>query len=327
MFKLLKRLAATAVLGLLAVSAAAEEAQIRLATAFPENTSWVQELVKWSERVNSKGKGLVKINFIGGPRAIPTFEIGNAVKSGVVDMALSPGAFYTNVFPEADMLKMAQIPVSEQRKNGAIEYINKVWNEKGNMVYLARMVEGYPFHIYLTQKIDKLDLTGKKIRVSPAIRPAVQALNGNVINIPPGEIYTALERSVIDGYGWSIGGIFDLKIAPLTKFRVDPGFYDADVSLIMNLDKWKSMTPQQRDFIQKMAMEIESNSSYWHKEGEDEKKKQNASGIQPLTFGAAETAKYLDAVYEAGWSDLIKTSPIHGPKLRALLSKEAMRKQ
>src|SRR5437867_3055602 len=89
----------------------------------------------------------------------------------------------------------------------------------------------------------------------------------------------------------------------------------------MNLDKWKAMTPQQRDFIQKMAMEVEANSAYWRKEGEDEKKKQTAAGIQPLTFGATETAKYLDAVYEAGWADLIKSSPVHGPKLRALLSR------
>jgi len=322
MIKTFERLAVAAGLSLLALASTAQEMQLRLVTAFPENTAWSQALVKWSERVNAQGKGLVKINFIGGPRAVPTFEIGNAVKTGVVDMALSPGAFYTNVFPEADMLKMAQIPVAEQRKNGAIEYINKVWNDKGNMQYLARMVEGYPFHIFLTKKIDKLDLTGRKIRVSPAIRPAVQTLNGNVVVIPPGEIYTALERSVIDGYGWSIGGIFDLNLASHTKFRIDPGFYDADVSLIMNLDKWKAMTPPQRDFVQRMAMEVEANSSYWRKEGEDEKTKQNASGIQSITFSAEDTAKYLDAVYEAGWADLIKTSPVHGPKLRALLSKK-----
>ena len=322
MIKTFERLAVAAGLSLLAFASTAQEMQIRLVTAFPENTAWSQALLKWSERVNAQGKGLVKVNFIGGPRAVPTFEIGNAVKTGVVDMALSPGAFYTNVFPEADMLKMAQIPVAEQRKNGAIEYVNKVWNDKGNMQYLARMVEGYPFHIFLTKKIDKLDLTGRKIRVSPAIRPAVQTLNGNVVVIPPGEIYTALERSVIDGYGWSIGGIFDLNLASHTKFRIDPGFYDADVSLIMNLDKWKAMTPPQRDFVQRMAMEVEANSSYWRKEGEDEKTKQNASGIQSITFSAEDTAKYLDAVYEAGWADLIKTSPVHGPKLRALLSKK-----
>jgi TRAP-type transport system periplasmic protein len=322
MMNTLKRLSIAAAISVAALSAAAQEAQLRLATAFPENTAWSQEIVKWSERVNAQGKGLVKITFIGGPRAVPTFEIGNAVKSGVVDLALAPGAFYTNVFPEADMLKMTQISIAEQRKNGAVDYINKVWNEKGNMQYLARMVEGYPFHIFLTKKIDKLDLTGQKIRVSPAIRPAVQALHGNPIVVAPGEIYTALERGVIDGYGWSIGGIFDLNLAGATKFRVDPGFYDADVSLIMNLDKWKGLNQKQRDFIQKMAMEIEANSAYWHKEGEDEKKKQNASGIQPLTFPPAETAKYLEAAYEAGWADLLKASPVHGPKLRALLSKK-----
>ena len=316
----LKRYALAAALGWTTLTAVAQEAQLRLATAFPENTAWSQEIAKWSERVNLQGKGLVKITYIGGPRAVPTFEIGNAVKSGVVDIALSPGAFYTNVFPEADMLKMAQIPIAEQRKNGAVEYINKVWNEKGNMQYLARMVEGSPFHIFLTKPTDKLDLTGKKIRVSPAIRPAVQALNGNPINVPPGEIYTALERNVIDGYGWSIGGVFDLKLDGLTKYRVDPGFYDADVSLVMNLDKWKGLSQQQRDFIQKMAMEVEANSAYWRKEGEDEKRKQNSSGIQSITFSPAETSKYLETVYEAGWADLIRLSPIHGPKLRTLLS-------
>jgi TRAP-type transport system periplasmic protein len=320
MKSIIKRIALAIMLSLLAASASAQEMQLRLATAFPENTAWVQELLKWSEKVNAQGKGLVQITFVGGPRAVPTFEIGNAVKSGVVDMALTPGAFYTNVFPEADMLKMAQIPVAEQRKNGAVDYINKIWNEKGNMMYLARMVEGYPFHIYLTKKIDSLDLIGKKIRVSPAIRPVVQSLNGNVVNIAPGEIYTALERGVIDGYGWTIGGIFDLNLQSHTKFRVDPGFYDAEVSLIMNLTKWKAMNEKQRDFIQKMALEVEANSSYWRKEGEDEKKRQETSGIQPLTFGEAETRKYLDVAYEAGWAVLIKDSPVHGPKMRGLLS-------
>ena len=82
MMNTLKRLSIAAAISVAAFSAAAQEAQLRLATAFPENTAWSQEIVKWSERVNAQGKGLVKITFIGGPRAVPTFEIGNAVKSG-----------------------------------------------------------------------------------------------------------------------------------------------------------------------------------------------------------------------------------------------------
>jgi hypothetical protein len=42
------------------------------------------------------------------------------VKTGVVDMAMSAGAFYTNVMPEADFLKLTQIPVAEHEKKWCI---------------------------------------------------------------------------------------------------------------------------------------------------------------------------------------------------------------
>ena len=125
---------------------------------------------------------MLQINFIGGPKAIPTFEVGNAVKTGVVDMALSTGAFYTNVMPEADFLKLTQIPVAEQRRNGAFAAINELWMQKGNMVYLARMVENQPFHLYLNKKIDKPDLTGLKIRITPVYRDFFAALGANVVH-------------------------------------------------------------------------------------------------------------------------------------------------
>ena len=119
----------------------AQEVTLRMVSAFAENGIYVKHLMPWIEKVNAAGKGTLQINFIGGPQAIPTFEVGNAVKSGVVDMALATGAFYTNLMPEADALKLAQIPIAEQRKNGAFEYINQIWQQKANMVYLARMVE------------------------------------------------------------------------------------------------------------------------------------------------------------------------------------------
>jgi hypothetical protein len=84
----------------------AQEVTLRLVSAFAENTICVQHLLPWISKVNAEGKGVLQINFIGGPKAIPTFEVGNAVKTGVVDMALSTGAFYTNVMPEADFLKL-----------------------------------------------------------------------------------------------------------------------------------------------------------------------------------------------------------------------------
>ena len=319
------KFAATAVLGTAALCASlptqAQEATLRLVSAFPENGYYVQVLQKWITKFNAEGKGTLQINFIGGPKAVPTFEVGNAVKTGVVDIALNTGAFYTNVMPEADFLKLSQVSVTEQRKNGAFAYINQVWNQKGNMQYLARMVENQPFHIYLNKKIDKPDLTGLKIRITPVYREFFQALGANVITTPPGEVYTALERGVVDGYGWPIGGIFDLNWQEKTKFRVDPGFYDAEVSLIMNLDAYKKLTTAQRDYLQKQLLAMEAQNGAWATYTTEETARQQKAGIQTITFDAAQSKAFRDKAYEIGWATAIKASPEHGAKLKTLLSK------
>jgi len=308
-------------LALGAGAASAQEATLRVVSAFAENSTYVKRLEAWIARLNAEGKGNLQLNFIGGPKAIPTFEVGNAVKTGVVDMALSTGAFYTNVMPESDALKLTRMFVAEQRRNGAFDYINKVWNEKGNMQYLARVVENQPFHIYLTKRIDKPDLTGLKIRITPVYRDFFQALGAQVITTPPGEVYTALERGVVDGYGWPIGGIFDFNWQEKTKFRVDPGFYDAEVSLIVNLDKWKALPARQRDFLNQQAMAFEKQNDFWAQFGQDEIKRQAAAGIQTLRFEGAQRTEFLNKAYEAGWAGVIKSSPQHGPRMRELFGK------
>jgi TRAP-type C4-dicarboxylate transport system substrate-binding protein len=314
-------LALLAAAACVSLPAQAQEKTLRLVSAFAENGYYVQHLQKWIARFNAEGKGTLQINFIGGPKAIPTFEVGNAVKTGVVDIGLSTGAFYTNVMPEADFLKLTQIPVAEQRKNGAFAYINKVWNQKANMQYLGRMVENQPFHLYLNKKIDKPDLTGLKIRITPVYREFFQSLNANVITTPPGEVYTALERGVVDGYGWPIGGIFDLNWQEKTKFRVDPGFYDAEVSLVMNLDAYKKLDAKQRDYLNKQVLALEAENGIWATYTKDEVARQAKAGIQTITFDAAASKAYRDKAYDVGWANAIKVSPEHGPKMKALFSK------
>ncbi|MDB5744688.1 MAG: C4-dicarboxylate transporter substrate-binding protein [Polaromonas sp.] len=307
--RFLKSAAALLIAAGFAAAAGAQEVTLRLVSAFAENAIYVQRLQPWIQKVNAEGKGTLQINFIGGPKAIPTFEVGNAVKTGVVDMAMSTGAFYTNVMPEADFLKLTQLPVAEQRKNGAFDAINKVWNEKGNMQYLARIVENQPFHVYTNKKVDKPDLTGQKIRITPVYRDFFQALGANVITTPPGEVYTALERGVVDGYGWPIGGIFDLNWHEKTKFRIDPGFYDAEVSLIMNLAAFRKLTPPQSAYLQKQLLALEAENTFWAKYTADEMARQQKAGIQTIKFDVATTKAFLDKAYQVGWASAEKQSP------------------
>ena len=311
-----------ALIGAASLSAQSQEANLRMVSAFAENSNYVVHLLKWVAKVNAEGKGVLSINFIGGPKAIPTFEVGNAVKTGVVDLGFSTGAFYTNVMPESDFLKLTQIPIAEQRKNGAFAAINEVWHKKANMAYLGRVVENQPFHVYLTKKVDKPDLTGLKIRITPVYRDFFQALGANVVTTPPGEVYTALERGVVDGYGWPIGGIFDFNWQEKTKFRIDPGFYDAEVSIIMNLDKFKALKPNQRAYLEKQMLALEAqNPTVWKEYAASETARQEKAGIQVIKFDAAGTKKYVDAAYDAGWANAYKANPEFAKKLKTLTSK------
>ncbi|MBM3600477.1 MAG: C4-dicarboxylate ABC transporter substrate-binding protein [Alphaproteobacteria bacterium] len=302
--------------------AAAQELTIKAVSAFPEGTFNSKNFESFVQRVNAAGKGVLQINYIGGPKAIPSFEVGNAVRTGVVEIANVTGAFYTTIMPEADALKLAQITAAEQRKNGAIEYINKIWNEKANAYYLARVVEGTPFHIYLTKKIDKPDLKGLKIRITPVYRDFFQAMGATVVQTAPGEVYSALERGVVDGYGWPITGIFDLGWHEKTKFRVDPGFYNAEVSILVNLTAWNKMTDAQRALLQKEALAAEAMNVNYAQDVADDIRKQAAAGIQTIKFDAAATKQYVDMAYDTGWKGIIDKSPEHGPRLRQLIGKK-----
>ena len=93
-------------------TASAEEITLRAVSAFAEGTEFSRNFERFVEKVNADGKGLIKINYIGGPRAVPPFEVGNAVRTRVVDMANVTGAFYTNLMPEADGFKLNGKPMS-----------------------------------------------------------------------------------------------------------------------------------------------------------------------------------------------------------------------
>jgi TRAP-type C4-dicarboxylate transport system substrate-binding protein len=308
-------------LGLAAGAACAQEVTLRVVSAFAENTTYVKNLEPMMAKLNAEGKGVLQLNFIGGPKAMPPFEVGNAVRTGVVDIGMSTGAFYTNIMPEADALKLTQLPATELRTNGALDLINKVWNEKANMQYLGRVIDFTPFHLYLTKKIDKPDLTGLKLRITPVYRDFFQALGATVVQTAPGEVYTALERGVVDGYGWPINGIFDFNWQEKTKFRVDPGFYSAEVSLVMNLDKWKALSQAQKDLLMRHVVAHEAANDSWKKVNEEDIRRQAQAGIQTITFDPATAKQYRDKAYDVAWANLIKASPQYGPQMRQLFSR------
>src|SRR5215470_3689386 len=311
-----------AAFALVAQAATADEITLKAITAFAEGTTYSRPFERFIQRVNESGKGLVRINYIGGPKAMPPFEVGNALKGGVVDIANSTGAFYTNVMPEADAWKLTEHPMAELRKNGGYDAMAALYAQKMNAIFLARLVDNNPFHLYLNKPIEKADLSGLKLRITPVYRDFFQALGATVVQTAPGEVYTALERGVVDGYGWPITGVFDLGWNEKTRYRVDPGFYTAEVSVLVNRNAWDRLNEAQKDVLRKSAERGEAEAiAEFAGENEREIKRQAAAGIQIIKFEGAMASAYLAKAYQAGWDGIIRQSPATGPKLKELFQK------
>jgi TRAP-type C4-dicarboxylate transport system substrate-binding protein len=296
----------------------AQEVTLRAVTSFAEGTQFSKNFERFIQKVNADGKGQVQINYIGGPRAMPPFEVGNAVRTKVVDIANVTGAFYTNLVPEADGLKLISKPMSEQRQNGTWAFVDQLHQQKINAHYLARQFHNVPFHIYLNKKIDKMDFTGLKIRVTPVYKDVVEAMGGTTVTTAPGEVYTALERGVVDGYGWPVSGIFDLGWEKVTKFRLEPAFYSVEVGVLVNNDVWKGLSAAQKKVLSDAALWLEGLDTENVALIKSERDKQTAAGIQAIDLGADASKAFLAKANEVGWASVIKRSPENGAKLRQL---------
>jgi TRAP-type C4-dicarboxylate transport system substrate-binding protein len=295
-------------------AAAAQETTLNAVLFVPRNTTFGEMFVRFVDHVNREGKGLVQIKLIGGPDAIPTFEQGNAIRNGVVDMASLAPTFYTNVCPECDAQILAPQHTPQLRKTPFWSVLQKYTNQKLNAYLLSAYGDGLGFHIWTSKPPAGGTLKGMRLRTTPNYAPLFAALGVSQVQTAPGEVLTALERGVVDGYGWPAIGIFDLGWGAHTKYRLDPGFYNVIVNVLVNQDKWKSLREDQRAFLGRMAGWLENENVRWVEERKaaDEKKIKEA-GIQVVDLGPA----HRKLAYDAYWDALAKRAPEPIKELRS----------
>lgn len=315
-----RKLAVGTLIALSACAAQAGEITLKAVSVFGHDTFFNQRFKTFVEKVNSEGKGLVKIQVVGGPEAVPPLEVGNAVRAGVVDLANTTGVFHATLVPEAIAGSLAEKPMAELRANGGHALLDRIHREKGNMVWLGRVSDGLQYHVYTNKKIEGANFAGLKLRSVPVYRAFFQSLGATPLQVPPGEVFTALERGVVDGYGWPSVGVFDLGWQEKTKYRIEPGFYNVEVGLYMNQNTWKKLDDAQRAFLEKQVAWIESRNAEDLAAAEAEKARQAKASIETVSLPTAEAEQFRKRAYEAGWKGIEQASPVHVAKLRELFS-------
>ncbi len=291
-------------------------------TGFARQTVWAEPFFIFQERLNKELKDEINLSFSGGPEAIPPFEQIEAVRRGMVDVALLPGAFYVPQVPEVDALKLSELMAWEERKTGAYDLIREIIEKKANAFYLGRVNSGVEFYIYTNVLLKKADFSGLKIRVTPIYEPFVRALGGVPVTTTPGEVYNALQQKVVDGYGWPSIGVMDLGWHEVTKYVIDHGFYQTEVGILINLDTWKKFPEDVKKRIRDIMLKIERDSYERCKEIVAKDRKTLADkGLTFIKFSPPEDKKYIETAYRVGWEKVIAKSPDYGPRLKNLLRK------
>lgn len=268
-----------------------------------------------------------KINFqiVGGPEVVPTFQQGEAVRNGVVDMYMGAINYYSGQIPAVDTMKLFNIPPWEARKKGLFDYLDKLHAKKLNAHYIGQSIpHNVKFHFYTMKPAKKRsDFKGRTIRVTAIYRSFVESMGGAPTIIPPPEVYTALQRGTVDGLGWPSIGVRDLKWDEVLKYRIDPGFYGLDGAVTINLDKWKSLSKDVQDTMLKVVQKYERQQwDYWKSAVAKEPEMLAKSGVKTITLPPDEAKAFVAQAYKVAWDELItKRAPKEAPKIKALLEK------
>lgn len=301
------------------VPAGAKEITLRAANAFPVGTYYARNFEAFIKKVNEDGKGLVHIKYIGGPEAIPTFQLANAIKTGVVDMGNTTTSYTASIIPEGQVLNYTTLTTAEMRRNGVMDYLNKIFLAKG-LYYYARTGEGTHFYIYTNKKLENGKLAGLKIRSAPIYQKFFNKMGITGVQLAPGDVYTALENHVVDGYAWPLIGIFDFNWQEKTKYRIEPGFYAMELGVIFNAKTWQGLTPEQRAFLEKERVWLENLAlDSVKQDAPNEIERQQKAGIQVIKLDDVDARAMLKTAYSAAWDSIVALSPTDGPKLRAMM--------
>jgi TRAP-type C4-dicarboxylate transport system substrate-binding protein len=309
-----------------ASSNATESIQLKAVSFLPKINYVTWGLTRLADRVNERSKGRLKIEFLGGPEVIPGEDLPEAVRKGVVQVVAVPGAFARGLVPEANAMHLSQYDPWEERKRGFNKYITKPFEEKMNSYYLGRCGDTGEafFNIFTNKGVDRpQDLKGQRAASFgvTAVVNAALGLESVLISIP--DVYTALERSMIDAYTLPYQTAAAFGLQEVTKYVIEPGFFRSPAVILVNLDAWKKLDPMMQDLMIKTQMEVERD--FVNTSNEVRGKTKNVllkGGVKLIEFSGTDKQWYLDKIYKTAWDFFQKSvSPETYNEIKKLISK------
>jgi len=235
------------------------QTKLRLLSSWGKN-NWptyvpIDNYQKW---VAETSKGQLEIQIFS-EEVVPPFQQLQPVTSGVFDMLFTHGVYHAGAKGIALVMDAIEYDVDKRRSAGVWNFIDQYYQKQHGLKLVslpASSNQGY--HIFLKEPLTaEGDFKGRKVRGTQSYHGVIRALGGSPVVLPGGEIYTALEKGVIDGAAWPAAGMLTMKHFEVAKFRMRPTFGTSNVPIFVNLARWGRLKPEEQKILLDVGLRLE----------------------------------------------------------------------
>jgi TRAP-type C4-dicarboxylate transport system substrate-binding protein len=304
--------------------AQSQPVKFKAVTFLPKGNPTAASFGRMVDAFNEQFKGKASIEWVGGPEVIPETQLHESVRSGMIDMVATSSAFYKAILPVSDATMFSNKTHAEIEASGFNAMFRDLHTKIG-VVYIGETGFGQNFYLYTKFPLKSpKDVAGKKIRVFPAITPFVTALKAAPVNMVMPDIYTAMERGVVDGFVMAtIGFVQSFAWHEVTKYMVMHGFYRGSVAVLANPKRWDQLPKGlQTEIIEwKAKVWDPKEDKYYTTFAQGQTKLVLEKGVKPVEFEPEDAKAFLKLAYDSAWAKMAERSPDLAPKIKAMLVK------
>lgn len=298
---------------------AAFGAEFRVLSSWDKSYPVVPKFLEvFLKNVETASKGDMKF-ILSGPETVPPFQQLQPVSSGAFQLLLTHGAYHSGETPYLLSVEALGGDLKKWREAGVREMVDKHYQKRNlKLVALGQTPEKTALQMILRQPIGPSgDLQGRKIRGTVTFSGVFSLLGASPVVLPPSEIYSALEKGVVDGAGWPVLGVSDYRWNEVAKYIVRPTFGMLAYPIFFNLAAWNKLTDQQKKILLDEGRKAEDHFFVeWTKLADEEAAKLKERGMQITQVGSDKRDKLnkalVDTLFELG----MKSSPKEVGELR-----------
>ena len=304
---------------------AAEPIVLSYVSFVPPNNSGVVAFDKaFVDKLNERANGELILEFRGGPDVFAALDIGDAVKSGAVDIGYIYFGAYEALTPGVAGLTYSQLE-PEEELDIAYDYVEELHNV-GGLHWLGRSScsTGNFFRTWMRKPVEKTaDLKNMLIGSSTGGQPAVEGWGAAWVNVEVADNYTALEQGVVDAIAaQSYATAYTASYYEVAPYSIDHAYFKATTSYIMNLDKYNSLPEHLQKLIDDVAREATTEiTALVDADNIFQRAELEKLGHTFIKFEPADAELYVQLAYDRGWARQMEKYPEQTPKLKELLTK------